>query len=165
MKVEWNEYQEWPDGSGSSYVEGHIYIGENEYEILIEDHTLENSKANDKANKRSVSHAYNVDGLPFLVKPEIILKYGFEPAAGSVSSVGIDRNPGYSNWKSRHEYVGTPEHTIKDVERLVEKCFIEKFKFDYDKELKKLMKNLNKRKTLMEEVEEYESSNHSNQLT
>ena len=154
MKVEWNEYEVYPDGSQATWVDGTIYLGNKQYEFTIHDHTLEKAKKEDEFFHRHVTHAYEVSGLPYYIGADTFYKNGFESAYGYLS-VGIDKNPGYEDKTSRNEYSGTPKLTIKDVENLVVKCFIEAFEFNYDEELNKFKENLDKRKALMEEAETY----------
>ena len=155
MKVEWERYKVYEDGSQSNWSNGIITLGDKKYEVSIVDHTREDQKEEDKHYHRRVSHAYEISGLPFYIGSECFYDLGFENYP-SPSSVGIDRNPSYDNMDYGFCYEGpAPEHTIEEVEHLVEDAFVKAFCFDYNKELAKLKAELDRRQSLMDEALSY----------
>lgn len=158
MKVKWDRFEVYEDGSQSDRSYGSLTIGGKEYDVTIVDHTRPCAQEDDKHYRHDVTHAYEVTGLPFYIGADPFYAVGFENYPG-LSSVGIDRNPGYESRESRYCYSGDrPEHTIEEVERLVVDAFVEAFCFDYDEELEKAKKELDKRQLLMDEALEYQKS-------
>ena len=156
MKVEWERYKVYDDGSQSDKSYGTITLGDREFHVTIIDHTRPGQKEDDIKYRRSVSHAYEVSGLPHYIGDDCFYKIGFENYPG-LSSVGIDKNPGYEKEDSEDCYCGiAPEHTIEEVEHLVEDAFVKAFCFDYEEELNKFKAELNERQRLMAEAVSYQ---------
>ena len=157
MKVKWNRYETYEDGSQSTRSYGIITIGNENYEVTITDHTKPLQKESDIRHCRDVTHAYEISGLPYYTGTDCFYKLGFEnyPA---LSSVGIDRNPPYGDALTYNFcYEGPdPEHTIEEVERLVEDAFVKAFCFDYNEELAKFKAELNERQNRMDEAISYQ---------
>lgn len=155
MKVEWERYKIYEDGSQSPCSYGVITLGDKEYDVTITDHTRPWQKEDDIRFHRKVSHAYEISGIPFYIGSECFYDLGFENYP-SLSSVGIDRNPSYDNMDYGFCYEGlAPEHTIEEVEHLVEDAFVKAFCFDYDEELAKYKAALDKKQRLMDEAVSY----------
>ena len=154
MKVEWERYKIYEDGSQSPCSYGVITLGDKEYDITITDHTKLWQKEDDIRFHRKVSHAYEISGLPYYIGSECFYNLGFE-SYPSLSSVGIDKNPGYGDMDCCC-YTGlVPEHTIEEVEHLVEDAFVKAFSFDYNEELAKLKADLDRKQRLMDEAVSY----------
>ncbi len=159
MRVIWEEFKVYPDGSQSDTVYGKLCLGDKEYHVTIEDHTREGQKLDDAKIHRDVTHAYIVGGLPHYIGSECFRKMGFDFATIGVNSCGIDKNEGYESRESMYSYIGTPKHTIKEVEELVVKAFIEAFTFDYDTKLAEFKAELDARKERMNEALAFDLSN------
>lgn len=154
MKVEWERYKIYEDGSQSSRSYGTITIAGEQYDVSIIDHTRPAQKEDDERHHRDVSHAYEISGLPYYIGSKCFYDLGFE-SYPSLSSVGIDKNPGYKD-EDCYCYTGlAPEHTIEEVEQLVEDAFVKAFCFDYNKEFAKLKAELDRRQSLMDEALSY----------
>lgn len=153
MKTEWNRYEEYSDGSVSPCSFGIFILGDKKYEVTIIDHTTPYEIEHDtRYRNRGCTHAYEISGLPFYIGGECFYQVGFENFPG-LSSVGIDRNPSYGTENYKYCWDGSvPEHTIEEVEHLVEDAFVKAFEFDYDKELEALKEKLDARQRIMDEA-------------
>ena len=155
MKVTWNEYPTFPDGTQSYWVEGVFIINDKKYTLDIKDHTRESAKKDDYEVKRHVPFAYDVRGFKAF-DTNSFLKFGLNPYG--LCDAGIDENIGYNDGTSKYRFTGKAAHTIKDVEKLVELAVIDSFQFDYEAELAAAKARLDARRKIMDDVNEYKSS-------
>ena len=151
MKVEWTN----PENYYIHYCKITLYNKKEPYELYLADHTCPEGMNQDIARqRRNLKHAYTVS-LPFAVLSEPWLKLGFESSYYDTIGIDLSENLDKQGRNVDNCYIGTPKHTLEEVKDLVIKGFIDSFQFDYDKELKKEIQILNKRKARMDEVNEY----------
>ena len=159
MQVEWERFKTYDDGSQSNRSYGTFTFRGKEYEVTIIDHTRPGQKEDDQKYRRDVTHAYEISGLPYYIGHNCFIELGFEEYP-ALDSVGIDRNPVQPEADDyEYCYAGlVPEHTIEEVEHLVEDAFVRAFCFDYKTEYNNFMKELNERQSKMNEVLSWKES-------
>lgn len=145
MKITWNDYEEFPDGSKSGHCDAVVEIGGTVYDgIWIVDHTTPQQMEEDRFVGRTVRYAYDVYMGPFM---------DFHVDPNSTLNTG-------RLWEG-----GTPEHTIDDVKRMVEDQIIKRFTFDYEERKAEVLAHLEKQRLDMEEVLAFKKQRDESEVT
>ena len=155
MKIVWNEYKKYDDGTQASWVEAKVWIGDKHFDFIIYDHSTDRAKESDEHYKREITHAYVISGLGYAIGGRGCKEAGLDPNCYGCDHYGVDRNSGYDDKTSEHHFIGSPIHTIEDVKRMCENAIIKAYNFDYNKKITEAITLINEQKKLMDEVNEF----------